>query len=132
MSERQLSIWPQQSAEAADAAPFALVEVLESLLYLLSALLRKKCYLVFLSSKEVFVWVFSVENVAATTDPGVSLLPALKQELDAAEEFGPKLPPAFSSGRFCRLAACKFCALKPYIRYTIFLFKTFVSRRFTS
>ncbi|XP_009874265.1 PREDICTED: G patch domain-containing protein 1, partial [Apaloderma vittatum] len=38
------------------------------------------------------------ENVAATTDPGVSLLPTAKQELDAAEEFGPKLPPAFSSG----------------------------------
>ncbi|NXX43173.1 GPTC1 protein, partial [Tricholaema leucomelas] len=39
------------------------------------------------------------ENVAAATDPGVSLLPTSKQELDAAEEFGPKLPPAFSSGR---------------------------------
>ncbi|XP_064015929.1 G patch domain-containing protein 1 [Pogoniulus pusillus] len=38
------------------------------------------------------------ENVAATTDPGVSLLPTSKQEPDAAEEFGPKLPPAFSSG----------------------------------
>ncbi|NXN49160.1 GPTC1 protein, partial [Rynchops niger] len=43
------------------------------------------------------------ESVAATTDPGVPLLPASKQELDATEEFGPKLPPAFSSGRFCRL-----------------------------
>ncbi|NXW82256.1 GPTC1 protein, partial [Alopecoenas beccarii] len=40
------------------------------------------------------------ENVAATTDAGVSLLPASKQELDTSEEFGPKLPPAFSSGRF--------------------------------
>ncbi|KAM6252756.1 G patch domain-containing protein 1 [Porphyrio hochstetteri] len=38
------------------------------------------------------------ENAAATTDPGVSSVPALKQELDATEEFGPKLPPAFSSG----------------------------------
>ncbi|NXG20034.1 GPTC1 protein, partial [Grallaria varia] len=37
------------------------------------------------------------ESVAATTDPGVSSLSAAKQELDAAEEFGPKLPPAFSS-----------------------------------
>ncbi|NXN45096.1 GPTC1 protein, partial [Rhinoptilus africanus] len=42
------------------------------------------------------------ESVAATTDLGVPLLPASKQKLDAAEEFGPKLPPAFSSGRFCR------------------------------
>ncbi|NWX15305.1 GPTC1 protein, partial [Aegotheles bennettii] len=47
------------------------------------------------------------EDVAATTDPGVSLLPALKQEPDAAEEFGPKLPPAFTSGRFCRLLVRK-------------------------
>ncbi|XP_054026086.1 G patch domain-containing protein 1 [Dryobates pubescens] len=38
------------------------------------------------------------ENVAAATDPGISLLPTSKPELDAAEEFGPKLPPAFSSG----------------------------------
>ncbi|XP_075290031.1 G patch domain-containing protein 1 isoform X3 [Opisthocomus hoazin] len=38
------------------------------------------------------------DSVAATTHPGVSLLPASKQELDATEEFGPKLPPAFSSG----------------------------------
>ncbi|NXV16734.1 GPTC1 protein, partial [Cepphus grylle] len=43
------------------------------------------------------------ESMAATTDPGVPLLPTSKQELDATEEFGPKLPPAFSSGRFCRL-----------------------------
>ncbi|NXG91606.1 GPTC1 protein, partial [Stercorarius parasiticus] len=43
------------------------------------------------------------ESVAATTDPDVPLLPTSKQELDATEEFGPKLPPAFSSGRFCRL-----------------------------
>ncbi|NXV77587.1 GPTC1 protein, partial [Atlantisia rogersi] len=42
------------------------------------------------------------ENAAATTDPGVSSVPALKQEPDATEEFGPKLPPAFSSGRFCK------------------------------
>ncbi|NXD87823.1 GPTC1 protein, partial [Halcyon senegalensis] len=42
------------------------------------------------------------ENVAATADPGVSLLPVSKKELDTAEEFGPKLPPAFSSGRFYR------------------------------
>ncbi|XP_054245503.1 G patch domain-containing protein 1 isoform X2 [Indicator indicator] len=38
------------------------------------------------------------ENLAATTDTGISLLPTSEQELDAAEEFGPKLPPAFSSG----------------------------------
>ncbi|NXH39514.1 GPTC1 protein, partial [Dicaeum eximium] len=42
------------------------------------------------------------ESATATTDSGVSSLPASKQELDAAEEFGPKLPPAFSSGRFCK------------------------------
>ncbi|NXY91246.1 GPTC1 protein, partial [Alcedo cyanopectus] len=41
------------------------------------------------------------ENVSATTDPAVPLLPVSKKELDTAEEFGPKLPPAFSSGRFC-------------------------------
>ncbi|KAM7011082.1 G patch domain-containing protein 1 isoform 3-T3 [Passerculus sandwichensis] len=38
------------------------------------------------------------ENVTATTDSGIPSLPTSKQELDAAEEFGPKLPPAFSSG----------------------------------
>ncbi|XP_068811376.1 G patch domain-containing protein 1 isoform X1 [Struthio camelus] len=38
------------------------------------------------------------ENVAATTELGLPLLPASKEELDVAEEFGPKLPPAFSSG----------------------------------
>ncbi|NXN92515.1 GPTC1 protein, partial [Rhinopomastus cyanomelas] len=48
------------------------------------------------------------ENVAATTDPGISLLPVSKQEQDAAEEFGPKLPPAFPSGRFCRLVTSSF------------------------
>ncbi|NXO97119.1 GPTC1 protein, partial [Certhia brachydactyla] len=42
------------------------------------------------------------ERVTATTDSGISSLPASKQELDATEEFGPKLPPAFSSGRFCK------------------------------
>ncbi|NXI35802.1 GPTC1 protein, partial [Galbula dea] len=47
------------------------------------------------------------ENVAATTDPGISLLPPSKQEVDATEEFGPKLPPDFSSGRFCRLLVRK-------------------------
>ncbi|NXE21566.1 GPTC1 protein, partial [Ardeotis kori] len=47
------------------------------------------------------------ENVAATTDPSLSLLPTSKPELDAAEEFGPKLPPAFSSGRYCRLLVRK-------------------------
>ncbi|NXS18392.1 GPTC1 protein, partial [Mystacornis crossleyi] len=41
------------------------------------------------------------ESVTAATDPGISSLPTSKQELDATEEFGPKLPPAFSSGRFC-------------------------------
>lgn len=66
---------------------------------------------------------FSIENVAPTTDPGVPLLPTSKQEPDAAEEFGPKLPPAFSSGRFCRLLACKFYTLKLYVRYKIFLLK---------
>ncbi|NXG51979.1 GPTC1 protein, partial [Psilopogon haemacephalus] len=43
------------------------------------------------------------ENAAAAPDPGISLLPTSKQEPDAAEEFGPKLPPAFSSGRFHRI-----------------------------
>ncbi|NXP55123.1 GPTC1 protein, partial [Heliornis fulica] len=43
------------------------------------------------------------ENVAAPVGPGISLVPAPKQELDATEEFGPKLPPAFTSGRFFRL-----------------------------
>nr|XP_027322855.1 G patch domain-containing protein 1 [Anas platyrhynchos] len=38
------------------------------------------------------------DNVSAKAEPGVSLLPASKQELDAAEEFGPKLPPAFPFG----------------------------------
>ncbi|XP_069724607.1 G patch domain-containing protein 1 [Phaenicophaeus curvirostris] len=38
------------------------------------------------------------ENVTAAADPGISLLPTSKQEHDAAEEFGPKLPPSFSSG----------------------------------
>ncbi|NXP72569.1 GPTC1 protein, partial [Ramphastos sulfuratus] len=47
------------------------------------------------------------ENVAAATDPGTSLLPTSKQEPDAAEEFGPKLPPAFSSGRFHRILVKK-------------------------
>ncbi|NWS36787.1 GPTC1 protein, partial [Polioptila caerulea] len=42
------------------------------------------------------------ESVTATTDSGISSLPASKQEQDATEEFGPKLPPAFSSGRFCK------------------------------
>ncbi|NXK69389.1 GPTC1 protein, partial [Sylvietta virens] len=42
------------------------------------------------------------ESVTATTDSGTSSLPTSKQELDATEEFGPKLPPAFSSGRFCK------------------------------
>ncbi|KAM9374042.1 G patch domain-containing protein 1 [Phaethornis superciliosus] len=37
------------------------------------------------------------ENLAGTTDPGISLLPTSKQELDTTEEFGPKLPPAFTS-----------------------------------
>ncbi|KAF1531791.1 G patch domain-containing protein 1, partial [Eudyptes sclateri] len=56
---------------------------------------------------------FNVQGkiVAASADPGVSLSPTSKQELDATEEFGPKLPPAFSSGRFCRLLAYKFCTL---------------------
>ncbi|NWI89168.1 GPTC1 protein, partial [Pitta sordida] len=40
------------------------------------------------------------EGVAATTDPGISSLSASHQELDATEEFGPKLPPAFSPGSF--------------------------------
>ncbi|XP_064242944.1 G patch domain-containing protein 1 isoform X2 [Passer domesticus] len=38
------------------------------------------------------------ESVTATTDSGIPSLPTSKQELDATEEFGPKLPPAFSSG----------------------------------
>ncbi|NXS02963.1 GPTC1 protein, partial [Oxylabes madagascariensis] len=42
------------------------------------------------------------ESVTATADSGISSLPTSKQELDATEEFGPKLPPAFSSGRFCK------------------------------
>ncbi|NXB34529.1 GPTC1 protein, partial [Eulacestoma nigropectus] len=40
------------------------------------------------------------ESVTATTDSGISSLPTSKQELDATEEFGPKLPPAFSSATF--------------------------------
>ncbi|NXK33468.1 GPTC1 protein, partial [Piprites chloris] len=43
------------------------------------------------------------ESVAAAADPGTSSLSPSNQELDAAEEFGPKLPPAFSSGGFCKL-----------------------------
>ncbi|NXQ24359.1 GPTC1 protein, partial [Alaudala cheleensis] len=42
------------------------------------------------------------ESVTAAAGSGISSLPVSKQELDAAEEFGPKLPPAFSSGRFCK------------------------------
>ncbi|NXR64503.1 GPTC1 protein, partial [Rhadina sibilatrix] len=42
------------------------------------------------------------ESVTAPSDSGISSLSTSKQELDAAEEFGPKLPPAFSSGRFCK------------------------------
>ncbi|NXI55620.1 GPTC1 protein, partial [Chloroceryle aenea] len=42
------------------------------------------------------------ENVAATTSPDVSLLSVPKKDLDTAEEFGPKLPPAFPSGMFYR------------------------------
>ncbi|XP_033373086.1 G patch domain-containing protein 1 isoform X3 [Parus major] len=38
------------------------------------------------------------ESVTATTDSGISSLPTSKEELDTAEEFGPKLPPAFSPG----------------------------------
>ncbi|KAM8982998.1 G patch domain-containing protein 1 isoform 1-T1 [Ara ararauna] len=38
------------------------------------------------------------ENVVVTTDSGIPLLPTSKQELDATKEFGPKLPPSFSSG----------------------------------
>ncbi|NWV12919.1 GPTC1 protein, partial [Ptilonorhynchus violaceus] len=47
------------------------------------------------------------ESVTATTDSGISSLPTSKQELDATEEFGPKLPPAFSSGRFCKALRVK-------------------------
>ncbi|NXC31431.1 GPTC1 protein, partial [Campylorhamphus procurvoides] len=43
------------------------------------------------------------ESVAATTGPGVPSLSTAKQELDVAEEFGPKLPPAFSSGELYKL-----------------------------
>ncbi|NWV83089.1 GPTC1 protein, partial [Dasyornis broadbenti] len=42
------------------------------------------------------------ENVTAATDSGISSLPSSKQELNATEEFGPKLPPAFTSGRLCK------------------------------
>ncbi|NXD28859.1 GPTC1 protein, partial [Spelaeornis formosus] len=42
------------------------------------------------------------KTVTATSDSGISSLPPSKQELDASEEFGPKLPPAFSSGRSCK------------------------------
>ncbi|NXK54459.1 GPTC1 protein, partial [Chauna torquata] len=52
------------------------------------------------------------DNVSAKAEPGISLLPTSKQELDATEEFGPKLPPAFSFGRFCRLLVYKFCTLE--------------------
>ncbi|NXA06795.1 GPTC1 protein, partial [Sapayoa aenigma] len=44
------------------------------------------------------------ESVAATADPGISSFSASHQQLDAAEEFGPKLPPAFSSGGFCGIS----------------------------
>ncbi|NXK96558.1 GPTC1 protein, partial [Formicarius rufipectus] len=43
------------------------------------------------------------ENVATTAAPAISSLAAVKQELDVAEEFGPKLPPTFSSGRSFKL-----------------------------
>ncbi|NXT01072.1 GPTC1 protein, partial [Jacana jacana] len=46
------------------------------------------------------------ENVAAAADPGVPVLLTSKQELEE-EEFGPKLPPAFSSGKFCMLLVKK-------------------------
>ncbi|NXM74155.1 GPTC1 protein, partial [Serilophus lunatus] len=45
-------------------------------------------------------------SVAATTDPGISSLSTSNQELDAKEEFGPKLPPAFSSGRYYKVLEC--------------------------
>ncbi|NWX26637.1 GPTC1 protein, partial [Notiomystis cincta] len=59
------------------------------------------------TTKQVDVPASSSTNVqgrslTATTDSGISSLPTSKQELDATEEFGPKLPPAFSSGRFCK------------------------------
>ncbi|NXU34142.1 GPTC1 protein, partial [Drymodes brunneopygia] len=44
----------------------------------------------------------SANSVTAATDSAISSLPTSKQELDATEEFGPKLPPAFSSDRFCK------------------------------
>lgn len=51
-------------------------------------------------------------------EPGVSSLPSSKQEQNNAEEFGPKLPPSFSSGRFCRLVAYEFYTLKRNIIHT--------------
>ncbi|NXO45381.1 GPTC1 protein, partial [Locustella ochotensis] len=42
------------------------------------------------------------ESVTAATDSGISSLPKSKQERDAPEEFGPILPPSFSSGTFCK------------------------------
>ncbi|NXJ06746.1 GPTC1 protein, partial [Odontophorus gujanensis] len=47
------------------------------------------------------------DNVVVKAEPGVSSLPSSKQEQDDAEEFGPKLPPSFSSGRSCRLVVRK-------------------------
>ncbi|NXC45769.1 GPTC1 protein, partial [Penelope pileata] len=47
------------------------------------------------------------DNVAVKAEPDVSSLPTAKQEQDTAEEFGPKLPPSFSFGRFCRLLVKK-------------------------
>lgn len=51
-------------------------------------------------------------------EPGVSSLPASKQEQNNAEEFGPKLPPSFSSGGFCGLVAYEFYTLKRNIIHT--------------
>ncbi|NXD08277.1 GPTC1 protein, partial [Nothocercus nigrocapillus] len=52
------------------------------------------------------------EIVATTADPGLPLLPVSKKELDVSEEFGPRLPPAFYSGRSCRLSVHNFCIRK--------------------
>lgn len=83
-----------------DADQFASLRFLESLLELSSTLLGKSIFLFSFQIQQVLV--FFIGSVTATADSGIPSLPTSKQELDAAEEFGPKLPPAFSSGRFCK------------------------------
>lgn len=66
----------------------------------------------------VCVFFFFIDKVAIKAEPGVSSSATSKQEQNDAEEFGPKLPPSFSSGRFCRLVVCKFYMLKKNTTHT--------------